>query len=109
MDLMDKLNRLKEGLASETNPDLILSTKAIIQGLTFFYLGVNTKLAKLRYDKHCKDCEHNVLDPVISMREKDTKIPELSDRMCKHCGGCVLSYKLRQNIKNCEFWDESEK
>lgn len=103
---MDKINRLKEALASETDPNIIKATKAIIQGITFFYLGVNKSLAKLRYDNHCKDCEHNVEDPVISMRENDKQIPELSGRMCDHCGGCVLSYKLRQNIKKCEFWKE---
>lgn len=103
---MDKLNRLKEGLASETNPDIIKSTKAIIQGLTYFHLGVNKKLAKLRYENHCKGCSHNVIDPVISMHENDRQIPELSARMCDHCGGCVLSYKLRQEVKKCEYWNE---
>lgn len=103
---MDKLHRLKAGLASETDPDLIKAGKAIIQGMTYFYLGVNTKIAKLRYDKHCKSCEHNVPDPVKSMHEIDKNIPEISGRMCSHCGGCVLSFKLRQGIKKCEFWDE---
>ena len=106
MDLMDKLNRLKEGLASESNPDIIKAANAIIQGITYFYLGVNKNLAKLRYDKHCKDCKHNVIDPVISMHEKDKQIPELSGRMCDHCGGCVLSYKLRQDVKKCEYWKD---
>ena len=106
MDLMDKLNRLKEGLASETNPDIIKTTQAIIQGLTYFYLGVNTKIAKLRYNNYCKTCEHNVADPVTSMHEQDKHIPEISARMCNHCGGCVLSYKLRQDVKKCEYWNE---
>ena len=106
MSLMGKLNRLKEGLASETNPDIIKATNAIIQGITYFYLGVNKTLAKLRFEKYCKDCEYNVADPVISMRENDKQIPELSGRMCSHCGGCVLSYKLRQDVNKCEYWNE---
>jgi hypothetical protein len=106
MDLMDKITRLKEGLASETNPDIIKTTKAIIQGLTYFYLGVNKKLAKLRFENHCKSCEYNVADPVVSMHEVDKDISEISGRMCSHCGGCVLSYKLRQDVKKCEYWNE---
>jgi hypothetical protein len=105
MSILDKINRLKQGLASEANPDLIQSTKAIIQGMTFFYLGINQKNAKLRYDKYCKSCKHNVADPVESMHEDDKQIPELSGRMCDHCGGCVLSFKLRQDIKKCDYWD----
>lgn len=104
MNLRDKINRLKSGLASETDPDLIQSAKAIIQGMTFFYLGIKSNLAKLRYDSYCKYCKHNVVDPVESMHEEDTIIPEISGRMCDHCGGCVLSFKLRQDIKKCEYW-----
>lgn len=103
--MWDKIKRLKEGLASETSPDLIKSTKAIIQGMTFFYLGIHSKIAKLRYDKYCKLCEHNVEDPVKSMHEVDKEISEISGRMCSHCGGCVLSFKLRQDIKKCEYWN----
>ena len=102
---MDKFHRLKEALASETNPDIIMSTKAIMQGMTFFYLGVNTRIAKLRYDKYCKSCKHNVPDPVKSMHEIDKSIPGLSGRMCDHCGGCVLSFKLRQDVKKCDYWN----
>lgn len=106
MSLQDKVKRLKEGLASETDPDLIKATKAIIQGITYFYLGIKNNSAKLRYDNYCKSCEHNVEDPVKSMHENDKHIPEISGRMCDHCGGCVLSYKLRQDIKKCVFWNE---
>ena len=106
MNIRAKIQRLKEGLASEANPDLIQTTKSIIQGMTYFYLGVNTNLAKLRLDKFCKDCKHNVPEPVDDMVEVDNAIPALTARMCDHCGGCVLAYKLRQNITKCEFWDE---
>lgn len=103
--MWEKIKRLKEGLASETNPDLIKSTKAIIQGMTFFYLGIHSKIAKLRYDMYCRSCKHNAEDPVKSMHETDKEIPEISGRMCSHCGGCVLSFKLRQDVKKCEYWN----
>lgn len=106
MSITDKIQRLKEGLASETDPDLILSTKAIISGMAGFYFKLRGALAQRRYEQHCKSCEHNVEDPVEDMRETDSEIPELSGRMCSHCGGCVLSFKIRQSVKKCDFWHE---
>ena len=106
MSLKDKIKRLKEGLDAEQDPDLIQSTKAIIQGMTFYHLGIGTELAQKRWDDHCKGCEFNVPDPVSSVAVQDKKIPEMSSRMCSHCGGCVLSYKTRQSVKKCEFWNE---
>lgn len=106
MKLTDKINRFKEAMKSETDPDVIKSSKAILQGLSYFHLGINTELARRRFENSCKACPHNVPDPVTSMRVEDTKIKELSSKMCDHCGGCVLSYKIRQTIKKCEFWDE---
>lgn len=106
MSITDKIQRLKEGLASETDPDLILSTKAIISGIVNHHLNLRKDLALQRYEQHCKGCEFNVEDPVDDMRVEDKLIPELSGKMCNHCGGCVLSYKIRQSIKKCEFWYE---
>lgn len=106
MSISDKIKRLKEALASESDPDLLRSGKAILSGMAFFKLGINTDLARKRFDSHCKSCQFNVLDPVEGMREKDPQIDEASDRMCSHCGGCVLAYKLRQNVTKCEFWNE---
>mgnify|MGYP003599937489 CR=1 FL=1 len=106
MSLSSKIQRLKEALASEDDPDLLKSGKAILSGMTFFKLGINSSLAKKRYQEHCSGCEYNVTDPVEDMRETDTQIPDASDKMCSHCGGCVLAYKLRQNVIKCEFWDE---
>jgi len=109
MSFTDKVNRLKEALKSEKDPDIIVMTKAIIQGITYLYLRINSKIAKLRFDNSCKSCEFNVIDPVESMREEDDQVPEASGRMCSHCGGCVLSYKLRQNVKPCEYWKDQIK
>ena len=106
MSIDDKIKRFKEAMSGEKDPDVILTSKAILQGYSFFKLGINFTTARLRFGNHCKDCEYNVPDPVESMKEDDKQIPELSGRMCSHCGGCVLSYKTRQNIKKCEFWNE---
>lgn len=106
MSIASKIKRLKEALASESDPDLLRSGKAILAGMTFFKMGINKTLAIKRFEDHCRGCEFNVLDPVEDMREKDSQIPDASDRMCSHCGGCVLSYKLRQSVKKCEFWQE---
>ena len=106
MSIFDKINRLKEALKTEADPDLIRSGKAILTGMTYFKLGANLKLAKQRYQDHCKDCKYNVIDPVEDMREQDKQIPGISGKMCSHCGGCVLAYKIRQSVIKCEFWDE---
>ena len=106
MSLSSKIQRLNEALASEADPDLIRSGKAILAGMTFFKLGINKDLAKKRFEDHCSICDFNVTDPVEDMRETDSQIPEASDKMCSHCGGCVMSYKLRQSVIKCEFWDE---
>lgn len=106
MSIASKIQRLREALASEADPNLIKSGKAILAGMSFFKLGINKDLAEKRFINHCRTCQYNVLDPVEDMREKDSQIPEASDRMCSHCGGCVLSYKLRQSVNKCEFWQE---
>lgn len=106
MSLSSKIQRLQEALASESDPDLLKSGQAILAGMAFFKLGIKSSLAKKRYEDHCSGCEFNVTDPVEDMRETDSQIPAASDKMCSHCGGCVLSYKLRQSVKKCEFWDE---
>lgn len=106
MSLIDKIKRMEDALKSETDPDVILTSKAIVQGMAYFHLGVNKKLAQKRFEEHCRDCSHNVPDPVLSMQVKDTLINDLTSKMCDHCGGCVLSYKIRQTVKKCEFWNE---
>ena len=106
MSLVSKINRLKEAIASESDPDLLRSGKAILTGMSFYKLGINKDLAIKRFENHCKSCEFNVLDPVEDMRETDSQIPEASDKMCSHCGGCVIAYKLRQSVIKCKFWNE---
>lgn len=102
--MLDKIKRLRQSLKEETDVDVILTIRAVISGMANFHLGINNDLARERYEKYCKNCVHNVEEPIESMRVEDKSVPELSGRMCDHCGGCTLSYKLRQNIKLCEFW-----
>lgn len=102
--MIEKIKRLKEALAETDDPTYAKTLKAIIVGMTNYYLGLWSGLAKERFEKFCKNCAFNIQDPIVDMRIEDHKVPELSQRMCAYCGGCVLSYKLRQSIKPCEFW-----
>ena len=90
-------------MESESNPDVKRDLKAVVSGMSNFYFGLNTKKAKERFENHCKGCEFNIKEPIEDMRVKDLIIPELSNRQCGYCG-CVLSYKIRQNVKKCDYW-----
>lgn len=94
---------MKKNLENETNPDLKKDLKAVISGMSNFYFGLKTNLAKERFENHCKGCDFNMLEPIEDMQVKDSIIPELSNRQCGCCG-CVLSYKIRQSVKKCEYW-----
>lgn len=104
--MLEKIKRFKESLKRETDPDIIQSTKAVMAGVTNFHLGIKSaeKLAKERYENHCKGCVYNLPELVPSLQVEDKAIPELTNRQCGACG-CVLAYKLRQTIKTCEFWN----
>lgn len=104
MDLLEGINRLKKSIEKESDPDIVKDVRAVISGMTNFYFSRKTKAARERFENHCKNCKFNVEEPIPDMRVKDSAIPELSNRMCDHCGGCVLSYKIRQSVKKCEFW-----
>lgn len=101
--MWEKIKRYQDSLKNESDPNVVRDLKAIISGMLNYHLGIS-KLGKERFEKYCKDCAYNVLDPVPEMRVMDEKIPELAGRMCAYCGGCVLSWKVRQSIKPCEFW-----
>lgn len=103
MNLLEGIKRLDASLKTETDPDVIRDSKAVISGMSNFYFGLKTTLAKERFEDHCKGCEFNVKEPIESMRVKDFAIPGISDRMCGLCG-CILSYKIRQSVKKCEYW-----
>lgn len=66
------------------------------------YLLCIETLAKERVEI-CKKCTSFKKEPVIKLRVKDTRIPDLSEMYCESCG-CELPYKTRQNIKTCEKW-----
>lgn len=103
MDILQGIKRLKNSLSNEKDPDIILTTKAIMVGMTNFYFKNKKDEALEKFQKFCVNCPLNKIDPVESMQVEDSEIPELSKRMCGDCG-CVLSFKVRQNIKPCQKW-----
>lgn len=51
MDILQGIKRLKNSLSNEKDPDIILTTKAIIVGMTNFYF----KNKKMRHWKNFKN------------------------------------------------------
>ena len=103
MNLLEGIKRISKNIQEETDPSVIKDLKAVASGMSNFYFGLKTDLAKQRFEDHCKGCVFNIQEPIPDMRVTDEKIPELSGRMCGNCG-CVLSYKIRQSIKKCQYW-----
>ncbi len=101
--ILEGIKRIKESLERETDPDVKKDLKAVVSGMSNFYFGLKTKLARERYEESCKGCELNIKEPIEDMRVKDSIIPELSGRQCGFCG-CVLSFKIRQSVKKCQYW-----
>lgn len=101
--ILEGIKRIQQNLETETDPNVIKDMKAVISGMSNFYFGLKTKTAKERFENYCKSCDFNIKEPIEDMRVKDSIIPELSDRQCGFCG-CVLSYKIRQSVKKCEYW-----
>lgn len=103
--MLEKIKRFRESLKREQDPEIIKSTKAVMQGVTNFHLGIKSaeNIARERFEKHCKSCVFNIPELVESLQVTDEKIPRLTNRQCGNCG-CVLAYKLRQSVKKCEFW-----
>ncbi|QGZ15847.1 hypothetical protein [Elizabethkingia phage TCUEAP1] len=110
MSIKDKLSRLKESIRAEKDPDVKQTLKAIGAGMANFYIN-NKKindLAKQRYERFCNGCDFNEPENVVSLAVTDNSLPELSGKKCTECGGCTLSYKLRQSIKPCKLWKEND-
>lgn len=103
MEIKESIKRLSKSLEGEENKGVVTTTKAIIVGMTNFYFSLKNERAKRIYNDFCKDCEDNIVDHVEEMHVEDKVIPMLSKRMCGDCG-CVLSFKVRQNIKPCRKW-----
>ncbi len=104
MNILAAIKRLSNSLKSEKDPDIILTTKAIIVGMTNFYFNNKKEEAEQLYKNFCINCEYNVEETDKELQLVDTQIPEMTKRMCSFCGGCVLSFKTRQNIKPCSKW-----
>lgn len=105
--MIEKIKRFKESLKRESDPNILESTRAVMQGFTNFHLGIKSAehIAMERYEKHCKTCVYNMQEPVESLRVEDKAIEEASNRQCGLCG-CVLAYKLRQSVKKCKYWND---
>lgn len=61
-------------------------------------------LAKERL-KECLKCPYFKTEPIDFMKVTDTRIPELTDKICGECF-CTLSYKIRQSSIKCKRWQE---
>lgn len=101
--ILEGIKRIQKNLETEDDPDVKKDLKAVISGMSNFYFGLKTKLARERLENHCKGCEFNIKEPIESMRVSDSIIPEISGRQCGLCG-CVLSFKIRQSVKKCQYW-----
>ena len=100
-----KIKRYQDSLKKEQDPDVIKDIKAIISGMTHFYISSKeyNQIANTRLESNCKGCAYFISDPVESEKVIDKDIPKLSGKICSLCG-CTSSYKLRQSIKPCKFW-----
>ncbi len=101
--ILEGIKRLQKNMQEENDPDIKKDLKAVVSGMSNFYFGLKTNLARERFENHCRTCEFNIKEPIEEMRVKDSIIPDLSGKQCGLCG-CVLSYKIRQSIKKCEYW-----
>lgn len=105
--MIGKINRYRDALKHEDDPDIIRDIRAIITGISNFELNiVNARnKARERLKNHCAGCEFFIDEPIESEKVIDKVIPELSGKICGECG-CVMPYKLRQSVKKCERWKE---
>jgi len=69
----------------------------------FKHPDLQTEALAVERKNTCINCPLYVDEPIIFFRVTDTRIVELSNKMCDDCG-CTLSYKLRQSIEKCERW-----
>lgn len=81
----------------------------IEQGRENYLSGSMEEVAKNRA-LICQDCPAGnfVNEPIDFLKVEDTRIPELSNKMCNECG-CASPYLLRQNIKICKYWNDDSK
>lgn len=81
-------------------------TDPLIEGMhNFKHPNIDIELLAKERSDECIKCKLNVLEPIDFLRVNDTRIPELTNRMCDECG-CTLSYKLRQSQTKCTKWQE---
>lgn len=87
--------------------------KGLAKGLDPFKEGRNNfkrpneeteALAKERI-KTCVNCVHYEDETVDLFKVNDKRIPEATEKYCGDCG-CILSYKIRQNIETCDKWQK---
>lgn len=107
MSIISKIKRVVNALSTETDPDYILSGRAILRGMLNFKKGELEPTSK-DFAYICKECPDNIDETDPDLIEQDDDFPFLSGRMCGACGGCVLAFKVRQNIKPCEKWQPAQ-
>lgn len=95
-------------LAKKAKGVIEVGTDPFLEGKHYFenYDKDVEELAFDRFKNNCDGCDYNEPEPIDFLRVNDIIIPEISERMCGLCGGCTLSYKLRQSITKCEKWQE---
>lgn len=69
----------------------------------FKHPDLKTEQLAIERKNTCINCPFYVDEPIDFFKIKDSRIEELSNKMCDECG-CTLSYKLRQSIEKCERW-----
>lgn len=62
------------------------------------------KLAKERINI-CGGCDEFLDESVDLFKVNDKRTPEATEKYCGDCG-CILSYKIRQNIDTCKKWQK---
>lgn len=102
------IKRLSESIKKESDPSIILTARAALRGAINLATGqLETKSEDFAYI--CKTCPGRIDETDDSLAVKDPDFDFLSGKMCGACGGCVLSYKVRQSLKLCDKWEQPPK
>lgn len=78
-----------------------IDVNGVIEGMANKISGGMEDVAKDRAHI-CTLCPSMVDEPIEELAINDSKIPEISRKMCNECG-CALPYLLRQNRKKCKL------
>lgn len=105
MNIISSIKRLTQSLKTETDPDILLTSRAILTGMVNYFKS--TKADYITENAYiCKSCPDNIPETDPDMKVRDKQFEFLTDRMCGACGGCSLAFKVRQNVKPCDKWQK---